>query len=194
MSSTNCCYFVVLGAHLLGVSSMMPPDRHEIHIRGLIKDAIEVDRDSSLYFVCFPEGFKPPPLPPPRPTGGDDDVGRGAGAELFCGTDEYVYQHFFADFGPLHLGHVWAFCRKLRALERQQGQQHEKGGGDRHEEKKKPVYVYSSDHPHRRSNAVVLVVAYAVSERYIIVHLKNNFELWTAMKMEFEFQTVLRQA
>ncbi|CAM9444290.1 unnamed protein product [Ectocarpus sp. 12 AP-2014] len=142
---------------------MMRPGRHGPHvISNLTKDAIEVDRDSSLYFVCFPEGFKPPPLPPPRPIGGDDDVGGRAGAELFCGTDEYVYQHFFADFGPLHLGHVWAFCRKLGALERQQGQQHEKGGGDRCEEKKKPVYVYSSDHPHRRSNAVVLVVAYAV--------------------------------
>eukprot|EP00752_Nemacystus_decipiens_P011268 g10014.t1 len=37
-------------------------------------------------------------------------------------------------------------------------QQEEQGGG----RKKGPVYVYSSDHPHRRSNAAVLVLAFAV--------------------------------
>lgn len=125
------------------MSGMAPPDRkNEEPSTSLTKDAIQIDRGSSLFFVCFPEGLKP-------------DVHQSPGA-YFCGTDEYVYRHFFADFGPLHLGHVHSFCRKLRrVLELQQQQQ----GGS----KKGAVYVYSSDHPHRRSNAAGLVLAFAVS-------------------------------
>lgn len=125
---------------------MLPPNRRHELSTTLTKDAIQIDHGSSLFFVCFPEGFKPDAHQPP------------AGA-CFFGTDEYVYRHFFADFGPLHLGHVHLFCRKLgRILELQQ-QQEQQGGG----RKNGAVYVYSSDHPHRRSNAAVLVLAFAVS-------------------------------
>lgn len=140
---------------------------------GSLKEAIQIDGDSNLHFVCFPEGFKPPM----RPQSSTDDSDEGHDSEIYCGTDEYVYQHFFADFGPLHLGHVWAFCKKLGILIRQQGQGHEGGGAGRGQNKRRPVYVYSSDHPHRRSNAAVLVLAYAVSsapQRYRAVAQRLN--------------------
>lgn len=119
--------------------------RRLLALEDRLANAVEIDR-GTLYFVCLPEGREPLS---PRDSGDDGQGG------LFCGTDEYVYQHFFADFGPLNLGHLHAFCRKLgRMMECRQ--QEGKGRNAR------PVYVYSSDHPHRRSNAVVLVLAYAV--------------------------------
>lgn len=110
----------------------------------ITKDAIEIDR-GRLYFARLPKGASPP----------SENVGVSDNAEaLFFGTDAYVYQHFFADFGPLHLGHVYAFCVKLDQLLEQPGGQQGRS--------RKPVYVYSGDHPHRRSNAAVLVLIYAV--------------------------------
>lgn len=135
-------------------SAATPPARHHTLSSRLTTGAIEVDHGSALYFVSFPEGFKP--QQPPQ-LGRADDEGQ---EQLYCGTDEFVYRHFFADFGPLHLEHVYSFCMKLgRLLEIQQRQQHQQESGVR---RKKPVYVYSSNHPHRRSNAAVLVLAYAV--------------------------------
>lgn len=149
---------------VINQASPVPPPPLRDHSTGhssleqslLVKDAIEIDY-GRLYFVCLPHGCAAPPPPPLA----RDDGGSGSGQEdvLFCGTDEYEYQHFFADFGPLHLGHVHAFCQKLGRLLEQESWNEEgkEGGGGR------PVYVYSSDHPHRRSNAAVLVLAYAVS-------------------------------
>ncbi len=135
--------------------SAAPPDRrHHTLPSRLTTDAIEVDHGSALFFVSFPEGFKP--QQPPQ-LGRADDEGQ---EQLYLGTQEYVYRHFLADFGPLHLEHVYSFCRKLGRLLEMQRQQHQQEGGGR---RKRPVYVYSSDHPHRRSNAAVLVLAYAVS-------------------------------
>lgn len=115
-------------------------------LRSRFQDACEVDR-GRLYYVSLPDGCTP-----------TDDEER-----VYCAADVYVYQHFFADFGPLHLGHVYAFCKKLGTLlDRQQQQLVGSDGTTR----RKPVYVYSSDHPHRRSNAAVLVLAYAVSSGF----------------------------
>lgn len=126
------------------MSGVVRADRQHEVIASVMERAIQIDHGSSLFFVCFPEGLKP-------------DAHQPRAGAYFCGTDEYVYQHFFADFGPLHLGHVHLFCKNLgRMLELQQQEQE----GSR---KKGPVYVYSSDHPHRRSNAAVLVLAFAVS-------------------------------
>lgn len=123
---------------------MVPPDgQHELS-SSLTKDAIQIDHASNLFFVCLPGGVK-------------SEAHQSPACATFCGTDEYVYRHFFADFGPLHLGHVHLFCSKLGRM--LQLQQREAGGG----RNKAPVYVYSSDHPHRRSNAAVLVLAFAVS-------------------------------
>lgn len=119
--------------------------RRLLALEGGLANAVEIDR-GTLYFVCLPEGRAP--LSPRN----SDDEGQGG---LFCGTDKYVYKHFFADFGPLHLGHLHAFCRRLRQM--MECREQEGNGRDA-----RPVYVYSSDHPHRRSNAVVLVLAYAV--------------------------------
>lgn len=121
----------------------------------LMNGSIEID-PGRVYFVTLPEGFTPQP---PGQRRGSDGGGDGT---LFCGTDEYVYQHFFADFGPLHLGHVYDFCKKLgRMLKQEEAEEGERGEGSR-----RRVYVYSSDHPHRRSNAAVLVLAYAVRRSF----------------------------
>ena len=119
-------------------------------------DEIEMDRDM-LYFISLPKERTPP-----RAAAGE--LHQGGGEVTFCGTEEYVYKQFFADFGPLHVGHVHAFCQKLGRL-LQQPQQQEKGCREKKcsdSERMKPVYVYSSDHPHRRTNAALLVLAYAV--------------------------------
>lgn len=128
------------------------------------KDAIEIDRNR-LYFVSLPEGSTPSPPGEAAAPAQKGEVGQEDGRVQFCGTEEYVYQHFFADFGPPHLGHVYAFCRKLGRLL----QQHQPMKGHREEDRKNdgggamtPVYVYCSDHPHQRSNAAMLVLAYAV--------------------------------
>lgn len=128
------------------------------------KDAIEIDR-GRLYFVSLPEGSTKPPLGAAAVPAQKGEADQEDGRVQFCGTEEYVYQHFFADFGPPHLGHVYAFCQKLGRLLKQhqprQGHREEDdnndGGGSM-----RPVYVYCSDHPHQRSNAAMLVLAYAV--------------------------------
>lgn len=117
--------------------------------------AIDIDR-GKLYFTCLPDGYTPV-SPSADSVGGDHETRH---AVLFCGTAEYVYQHFFADFGPLHLGHVYAFCTKLRRMLVTEDQEAAVEGSLR-----RPVYICSSDHPHRRSNAAVLVVAFSVSFR-----------------------------
>lgn len=112
-----------------------------------LQEACEIDR-GRLYYVSLPDGCVP-----------RDDEER----VYYCATDDvYMYQHFFADFGPLHLGHVYDFCKRLGTLLKRQKQQR-LVGSDGTIIGRKPVYVYSSDHLHRRSNAAVLVLAYAVS-------------------------------
>lgn len=103
-------------------------------LEAYINKACEIEQDR-LFFVSLPDGCEP----------------RDGGCRVFCDTD-YTYRHFFADFGPLHLGHVHDFCKKLGNIFEDQAL------------RKKRVYVWSTTHPHRRSNAVVLILAYAVSE------------------------------
>lgn len=128
------------------------------------EDAIEIDRNR-LYFVSFPEGSTPSLPGAAAVPAQKGEVDQEYGRVQFCGTEEYVCQHFFADFGPPHLGHVYAFCRKLGRLL----QQHKPVQGHKEEDSKNddggavmPVYVYCTDHPHQRSNAAMLVLAYAV--------------------------------
>lgn len=63
-----------------------------------------------------------------------------------CVDEDLVYARFFADFGPLNLGQTMRFCQimdeKLRSGSL--------------------VVLYSSDHPHKRANAMTLLALYLV--------------------------------
>ncbi|GMH47000.1 hypothetical protein TrRE_jg1173, partial [Triparma retinervis] len=61
-----------------------------------------------------------------------------------------LYEHFFADHGPLNLGQMVRFCRLLTSLLSQKAL-----------ESKKLVYVCSS-HNHRRSNSIFLICSYMI--------------------------------
>ena len=63
---------------------------------------------------------------------------------------DLVYEPYFADFGPLHLGHVVRFCRALR--ERVQDLP---PGAD--------IVFYTSHHGHQRANAGCLIACYCVA-------------------------------
>ncbi|CAM9234495.1 unnamed protein product, partial [Choristocarpus tenellus] len=101
----------------------------------LLEQACEII-ESRLMFVSLPEDCCPPQS--------DQHC-------LFFQTDDsLVYQHFFADFGPLHLGHIYAFSRRLREIL------------ENPEHLGKTIFYYSSDHLHRRSNSAVLILSYSV--------------------------------
>lgn len=125
-------------------------------------DAIEIDATSKLFFLSLPEGSVPPNNSPEQRV-------------FYCvcdgsKNDEFVYQHFFADFGPLHMGHVYAFCKRLEDLLNKgcgSGSKESESIDGRRSSERAPspaVYVCSSDHPHRRANAAVLVLAFSVGE------------------------------
>ena len=71
----------------------------------------------------------------------------------FFSIDNFLlYNPFFADFGPLNMGHTYRFCKALNAkLETQEVQSGQK----------KIVY-YCSFKPPMRSNAAVLVCAFQI--------------------------------
>lgn len=139
--------------------------------RCIEKDACEVDKACRLFFVCVPDGCV-------LPHDTDEQVffsvcaahqseNRSKGSK----RDEFVYQHFFADFGPLNMRHVHAFCKQLKEVlkgastcERMKNEGDvERDDADNHCGITRPaLYVCSSCHPHRRSNAAVLVLAYLV--------------------------------
>ena len=62
----------------------------------------------------------------------------------------FIYTAFFADFGPLHLGHTFQFCEMLENMMKLAGE-------------RKKIIFYSSVHPHRRANSAVLLLAYLVN-------------------------------
>lgn len=112
-----------------------------------------IDANSRLLFLSLPEDCALPPSNSER--------------VFYCvcdgkNNDAYVYQHFFADFGPLHLGHVYAFCKRLGELLKSRSSGSETVDGSGSGSVRPALYVCSSGHPHRRSNAVVLVLAFSV--------------------------------
>ena len=62
-----------------------------------------------------------------------------------------IYTAFFADFGPLDLGITYRFCNLLSEQMR-----HAK-------EHRKPILYHAGNHPHIRTNSIVLLGAYLVS-------------------------------
>lgn len=70
---------------------------------------------------------------------------------LFTNDSSLVFTSFFADFGPLDLGHTHKFCTQLHDTI------------SRAKEKNKPVLYSCSNHPHHRANGAVMICAYMVS-------------------------------
>eukprot|EP01114_Cavostelium_apophysatum_P017258 TRINITY_DN5086_c0_g1_i1.p1 TRINITY_DN5086_c0_g1~~TRINITY_DN5086_c0_g1_i1.p1 ORF type:complete len:531 (-),score=80.00 TRINITY_DN5086_c0_g1_i1:14-1606(-) len=71
-------------------------------------------------------------------------------AHFFTVDNELVYESFFADFGPLNLGHVYSFCKALdRKLSDVRFQ-------------KKRIFLYTSFDACKRTNAAFLICAYSV--------------------------------
>lgn len=76
-----------------------------------------------------------------------DDTAR---EHYFCIDNELLYESFFRDFGPLHLGMVYKYCRIV------QQKLAEAGSTGR-----RVVHCCSCD-PHTRTNAALLICAYQV--------------------------------
>lgn len=68
---------------------------------------------------------------------------------LVCVDEELVYARFFADFGPLNLGQIVRFCQIM-------SQTLDDADNDN------TVVLVSSDHPHKRANAMNLLALYLV--------------------------------
>ena len=69
----------------------------------------------------------------------------------FMTTDkDYLYEHFFADFGPLNLAKVYRYCYAIRMKLEQCAKE------------KKVLYHYTALDPHKRSNGAFLVCCYSL--------------------------------
>jgi cell division cycle 14 len=71
-------------------------------------------------------------------------------AHFFTVDQDFVYESFFADFGPLNLGHVYTFCEML---DKKLSDVRFKG---------KKLFMYTSYDATKRSNAAFLIGAYCV--------------------------------
>lgn len=67
----------------------------------------------------------------------------------FSIDDEFVYEKFYADFGPLNLAMLYQYCEKLNKKLKSF--------------RKKKIVHYTSTDPEKRVNAAFLVGSYAVS-------------------------------
>ncbi|XP_019711365.1 dual specificity protein phosphatase CDC14AB isoform X2 [Hippocampus comes] len=73
-----------------------------------------------------------------------------ANTHYFCTDDEFVYENFYADFGPLNLAMLYRYCCKLNKKLKS------------FTLSRKRIVHYSSFDQRKRSNAAVLIGAYAV--------------------------------
>ncbi|XP_067109430.1 cell division cycle 14Aa [Osmerus mordax] len=76
----------------------------------------------------------------------------------FSTDDEFIYENFYADFGPLNLAMLYRFCCKLNKKLKS------------FTLSKRRVVYYTSYDPKKRANAAVLIGAYAV------IYLKRSPE------------------
>jgi cell division cycle 14 len=60
------------------------------------------------------------------------------------------YEPFYADFGPLHMGHLYRFCMSLNAKLKAAQQ------------KNRVIYYYSGPEPQAKSNAAVLIGCFQI--------------------------------
>ncbi|XP_053484344.1 cell division cycle 14Aa isoform X4 [Ictalurus furcatus] len=73
-----------------------------------------------------------------------------ANAHYFCTDDEFVYENFYADFGPLNLAMLYRYCCKLNKKLKS------------FTLSRKRIIHYTSYDQHKRANAAFLIGAYAV--------------------------------
>jgi len=81
----------------------------------------------------------------------------------FSIDEELIYEAFYADFGPLNLGQLWRFARKLEAYLKAA------------QKDKKRVYLYTYSRGDTKANSCVLVGAYLI--------LYRNFSVQDAYKL-----------
>lgn len=80
---------------------------------------------------------------------------RSATEQFLYIDDELVYARFFADFGPLNLAQTVRFCRAVDAKLQDASSIDSSSSA-------KTLVVVSSDHPHKRANAIALLTLYLV--------------------------------
>lgn len=73
-----------------------------------------------------------------------------ANTHYFCTDDEFLYENFYADFGPLNLGMLYRYCCKLNKKLKS------------FTLTRKRIVHYTSFDQRKRSNAAVLIGGYAV--------------------------------
>ncbi|KAM9500924.1 cell division cycle 14Aa isoform 1-T1 [Clarias gariepinus] len=73
-----------------------------------------------------------------------------ATTHYFCTDDEFVYENFYADFGPLNLAMLYRYCCKLNKKLKS------------FTLSRKRIIHYTSYDQHKRANAAFLIGAYAV--------------------------------
>ncbi|KAF1317885.1 Dual specificity protein phosphatase, partial [Globisporangium splendens] len=75
-----------------------------------------------------------------------------------CIDDELVYARFFADFGPLNLAQTVRFCNGMHQKQRDFAAANDSDSPYT----TTSIVVYSSEHPHKRANAMTLLALYLV--------------------------------
>ncbi|XP_059358352.1 cell division cycle 14Aa isoform X1 [Carassius carassius] len=81
-----------------------------------------------------------------------------ANTHFFCTDDEFIYENFYADFGPLNLAMLYRYCCKLNKKLKS------------FTLSRKRIIHYTSYDQRKRANAAFLIGAYAV------IHLKRTPE------------------
>lgn len=81
-----------------------------------------------------------------------------ANTHYFCTDDEFIYENFYADFGPLNLAMLYRYCCKLNKKLKS------------FTLTRKRIIHYTSFDQRKRSNAAVLIGGYAV------IYLKKSPE------------------
>uniref|UniRef100_A0AAQ4QMW9 Cell division cycle 14Ab n=1 Tax=Gasterosteus aculeatus aculeatus TaxID=481459 RepID=A0AAQ4QMW9_GASAC len=77
-----------------------------------------------------------------------------ANTHYFCTDDEFIYENFYADFGPLNLAMLYRYCCKLNKKLKS------------FTLTRKRIVHYTSFDQRKRSNAAVLIGGYAVSHQH----------------------------
>ena len=68
----------------------------------------------------------------------------------FFNDKSCVYTSFFADFGPFDLGLTYKFCIKLQNVM------------NKAQKESKIILFHINEHPHQKTNSIVLLLAYLV--------------------------------
>ncbi|KAI4787364.1 hypothetical protein KUCAC02_036509, partial [Chaenocephalus aceratus] len=85
-----------------------------------------------------------------------------ANTHYFCTDDEFVYENFYADFGPLNLAMLYRYCCKLNKKLKS------------FTLTRKRIVHYTSFDQRKRSNAAVLIAGYAVKCKYGVEALAGD--------------------